>query len=143
MSPPHVLVALDGSPLAEDALDHAFETFDGPITVLNVVTPVDISMSEGVILGAESDRIAEAEAQTVERIEAARDRTESGDRDVETVVESGDPADVILDAIETHDVDHVVMGSHGQPRGELLRRLLGTVSTAVLGEATVPVTVVR
>ncbi|WP_233357426.1 universal stress protein [Halococcoides cellulosivorans] len=139
----HVLVALDGSPLAGDALDHALETFDGPITVLNVVTPMDNAMSEGAILDTESDRMAEAEDRANEQVEAACDRTDSADREVETIVETGDPADRILDAVDAHEIDHVVMGSHGQPRGELARRLLGTVSTAVLGEASVPVTVVR
>ena len=49
----------------------------------------------------------------------------------------------ILAEVESHDVDHVVMGGHGGARNELARRLLGTVATAVVGEAPVTVTVVR
>ena len=41
MAPSHVLVPLDGSPLADAALEEAMETYDCRITVLNVVTPID------------------------------------------------------------------------------------------------------
>lgn len=33
----HVLVPLDGSPLAEDALEYALDVFDCKVTVLNIV----------------------------------------------------------------------------------------------------------
>jgi nucleotide-binding universal stress UspA family protein len=56
---------------------------------------------------------------------------------------TGDPAEAILAYVEEQDVDHVVMGSHGDDRSQLTRRLLGTVATAVVGEAPVTVTVVR
>jgi nucleotide-binding universal stress UspA family protein len=39
MAPSHVLVPLDGSPLADEALTQALELFDCRVTVLNVVTP--------------------------------------------------------------------------------------------------------
>lgn len=143
VSPSHVLVPLDGSPLADEALDHALETFDCRITVLNVVTAVDAATSEGGILDADRSRLDEADERADELVEGARRRAESVDRSVETVVETGDPAETILAYAEANDVDHVVMGGHGGRRGEVTRRLLGTVSTAVLGEAPIPVTVVR
>lgn len=142
MAPSNVLVALDGSPLAEDALAHALETFECRVTVLNVVTPIDGSMSEGGIVGADDERRQSARDRTeqiVERVSADQD----DDRPVETVVEVGDPAETILSFVDEHDVDHVVIGGHGGERGRLARRLLGTVTTAVVGEAPVTVTVVR
>ncbi|MDJ1434613.1 universal stress protein [Halostagnicola sp. A-GB9-2] len=45
MVPSHVLVPLDGSPLATDALEHSLEVFDCEITILNVVTPLDEHMT--------------------------------------------------------------------------------------------------
>jgi nucleotide-binding universal stress UspA family protein len=143
VAPEHVLVPLDGSRLADEALAHALETFDCRITVLNVVTPIDGAMSEGSVLTVDQDRLAEAEERAEELVEGARRRADSDARPVETVVETGDPAETILEYAETHDVDHIVMGSHGDEGGEIARRLLGTVSTAVVGEAPVPVTVVR
>ena len=41
MAPTHLLVPLDGSPLADEALTYALETFDCQITVPNVVAPLD------------------------------------------------------------------------------------------------------
>ena len=139
----HVLVPLDGSPLADDALAHALETFDCRVTVLNVVAPVDTAMSEGGVLEPGADRRQTASQRADRLIERARERAASADRTVESAVETGDPADAILAHVEEHDVDHVVMGGHGGDRSAVARRLLGTVATAVVGEASVTVTVVR
>jgi nucleotide-binding universal stress UspA family protein len=143
MAPSHVLVPLDGSPLADEALDHALETYDCRITVVNVVQPLDAGMSEGGVLAADDDRLAAARERAEALVDGARDRAAAADRTVATTVETGDPAETILALVESADVDHVVMGGHGGTRNELTRRLLGTVATAVVGEAPVSVTVVR
>jgi len=133
MAPTHVLVPLDGSPVADDTLTHALETFDCRLTVLNVVTPLDESMSEGGILEPSDNRRARAADCAERMVERARERAAAAGRRVETEVESGDPADTIVAYVEDHGVDHVVMGGHGGTRDELARRLLGTVATAVVG----------
>ncbi|ELZ50002.1 universal stress protein UspA-like protein [Halorubrum coriense DSM 10284] len=142
MATSHVLVPLDGSPLAAEALDEALERFDCRVTVLNVVTPLDAPMSEGGILGADEDRRESARDRADRVVERATARAET-DQPVETAVRTGDPAETILDYVDDHDVDHVVMGGHGGERGRVARRLLGTVATSVVGEAPVTVTVVR
>lgn len=143
MAPSHVLVPLDGSPLAREAFRHALETFDCRTTVLNVVTPVDAAMSEGGLLEPGEPRLNEARERAERLVEEARDEAATRDRTIETTVETGDPAETILEYVAAHDVDHVVMGGHGGDVGELARRLLGTVATTVVGEAPVTVTVVR
>jgi len=143
MAPSHVLVPLDGSPLADDALAHALETFDCRVTVVNVVTPLDSSMSEGGILEPADERQAEAHQRAERLIDRARDQAAEVDRTVEAVVETGDPAETILETAEGLEVDQIVMGGHGGDRSDLGRRLLGTVATTVVGEAPVTVTVVR
>ena len=143
MAPSHVLVPLDGSPLADAALDHALETFDCRVTVLNVVTPLDEPMSEGGVLEPGADR-RESAADRAERVvERAKTRAAEVDRTVETAVETGDPAEAILEFVEGEAVDHVVMGGHGGERNELVQRLLGGVVTTVVVEAPVTVTEVR
>lgn len=142
MAPSHVLVPLDGSPLADEALVHALETFDCRITVLNVVTPVDSRMSEGGVLEVDDSRVEGARGRAGELIERARKRAAEMDRKVETAVDTGDPAEAILTSVESGNVDHVVMGGHGDSRG-VATRLLGTVATTVVAEAPVSVTVVR
>lgn len=139
----HVLVPLDGSPLADDALQYALDTFDCRITVLNVVTPLDAAMSEGGVLEAGEERTDAAHRRSERVIDRAVQQAADRNRTVEPAVESGQPAEVILEYTENHDVDQVVMGGHGGERSRMARRLLGTVSTAVVGEAAVSVTVIR
>ena len=143
MPPEHVLVPLDGSPLSDDALEHALETFDCRVTVLNVVTPIDDRMAEGGIIEADTGREAEARRRAERLVEQARETAADADRSVETAVETGDPAETIVEHVEDSDVDHVVMGGHGGDRHSIAQRLLGTVATTVVTEAPVTVTVVR
>ena len=143
MPPAHVLVPLDGSPLADEALAEALALFDCRITVLNVVTPLDAGMSEGGLLDAGEGRRGEVHDRTDRLVDRARDRASDADRTAKTVVRTGDPAETILEYVADHDVDRIVMGGHGGDRGAVARRLLGTVATRVVGEAPVTVTVVR
>jgi len=142
MAPAHVLVALDGSPLSEDALEYGLETFDCAITVLNVVTPIERGMSESGVLDREEDRLSDARDRTAAVVAEARTDT-SEERPVETAVETGDPAETILAYVDEHDVDQVVLGGHGGDRDGLVARVLGSVATKVVSEAPVTVTVVR
>lgn len=143
MAPSHVLVPLDGSPLADAALNHALDVFDCRITVLNVITPLDAGMSESGILEVDEAQLDKAHARADQLIKRARHQATAMDRTVEAVVETGEPAETILAYIDTADVDHIVMGGHGGPKIGALRRLLGTVATTVVGEAPISVTVVR
>ncbi|MEF8800049.1 MAG: universal stress protein [Halolamina sp.] len=143
MAPSHVLVPLDGSPLADAALEEALELFDCQVTVLNVVTPIDASMSEGGILEPGEDRRESARNRADRIIERAKSHAMEVDRTVETAIETGEPAETILEYVAAHDVDRIVMGGHGGEQGEVARRLLGTVATNVVSEAPVTVTVVR
>ncbi|WP_251330675.1 universal stress protein [Haloplanus pelagicus] len=143
MAPSHVLVPLDGSPLSDEALAQALEHFDCRVTVLNVVTPIDAAMSEGGVLEPGEDRRESARDRADRVVERAKARAAEVDRTIETAVETGDPAEAILGYVAANDVDHVVMGGHGGERGDIARRLLGTVATSVVGEAPVTVTVVR
>ncbi|WP_144922979.1 universal stress protein [Halorubrum salsamenti] len=143
MAPSHVLVPLDGSPLADEALTQALELFDCRVTVLNVVTPIDAAMSEGGVLEPGEERREAARDRASRVVERAKTRATEADRPIETAVETGDPAETILGYVAAHDVDHVVMGGHGGEQRDLAQRLLGTVATTVVSEAPVTVTVVR
>jgi nucleotide-binding universal stress UspA family protein len=143
MAPSHVLVPFDGSPLADEALREALELFECRLTVLNVVTPLDAGMSESGILEPGEDRREEARERAERVVERAKTQASDVDRTIEAAVETGDPAETILEYVDDHDVDHVVMGGHGGERGDIARRLLGTVATSVVGESPVTVTVVH
>ncbi|WP_181685308.1 universal stress protein [Halorhabdus salina] len=143
MAPTHVLVPLDGSPLASKSLRHALENYDCEITVLNVLTPIGNEMSEGGVREHTDERVADAEARAEELIGEASEAVGADGQRIETVIETGDPAEAIVSFVEETDVDHVVMGGHGGDDIGLVSRLLGTVATTVVSEAPVTVTVVR
>ena len=143
--PTRVLVPYDGSRLSEHALEFAAERFgEAELTVLQVIDPMTAAYDAPLERPTpgfwdtwyeETREGAEAELETA----AAGVAADAGD--VETVVEVGKPADVILATCEDGDYGHVVMGSHG--REGLSRLFLGSVAEAVLRRAPVPVTVVR
>ncbi len=143
MEPSHVLVPLDGSQLAYSALSHALAVFDCQITVLNVITPIDTSMSEGGVLEADDQRKAEAKQRADRLVSRAQDQISDAAQPTATVVKTGDPGETILEFVENTDIDHIVMGGHGGEQRPLTQRLLGTVVTKVVTEAPVTVTVVR
>ncbi|MFA9425092.1 universal stress protein [Natronorubrum sp. A-ect3] len=142
----HVLVPIDGSESSWDALDYAFEQYDGEqITALHVVDP-----AESVYAGSEGGAYdSTAFDHTLERgeelCEQAKARLEDGEYAdstvLETTVEPGRPSQTILEVADDRDVDHIIMGSHG--RSGLSRILLGSVAETVTRRAAVPVTIVR
>ena len=141
MKPSHVLVPLDGSPLATDALKYTLEVHGCRTTVLNVVTSIDEGMSEGSVVEENEERNEDARKRAEKIVKEAKRETEGTEVDI--VVETGMPAETVLEHVDETDVDHIVMGSHGGERGDVVSRLLGTVSTKVVTEAPVSVTVIR
>lgn len=140
--PERVLVPLDGSPLADEALEHALVVFpDAAFAVLNVITPVDAGMSEGGLLEPDEERRIHARERAEALVDRAERRVSESGTPVEVIVESGDPATAILDYVDEGGIDHVVMGGHG--RSDLAARFLGSVATSVVTRSSVPVTVVR
>lgn len=72
---------------------------------------------------------------------ASRDAKENGVADVETILENGDAADVILDAAEKQKANLIVVGSRGQ--GELKSLFLGSVSHKVANRSDINVITVK
>lgn len=135
----HILVAVDGSTNAQRAVEHAASLaakYDTRLTLLQVMARLG------------SDRVPEAlrEIAQFEHIEATeadvlRSVAESilgkasdhaqlhGAKDVQTVIDDGDPANRIVDYCKAHDVDLIVMGRRGL--GHLAGLLMGSVSHKV------------
>ncbi|ARS89262.1 universal stress protein [Natrarchaeobaculum aegyptiacum] len=134
-----ILVPTDGSDPATRATEQAAaiaDRFDATLHVLYCVdiddrTPLDISSSQSVESMREYGRelTAEVAAAAPEGLE------------VVTVVEDGDPREVILEYADEQDVDVVVMGTHG--RTGIDRLLLGSVTEHVTRNAECSVLVTR
>jgi nucleotide-binding universal stress UspA family protein len=138
----HVLVPLDDSEQAWEALEHAMWTFpDAEVTVLTVIDPT-AGFPSGMAAPASAEVWYDSARERAEgRLEEARRRAAEAGVDVDPVVETGRPARTIVGYAEEHDVDAVVMGSHG--RNGVVRVLLGSVAETVVRRSPVPVTVVR
>jgi nucleotide-binding universal stress UspA family protein len=141
-----ILVPLDGSPLAEQALlpaSRIADRFDSSLLLLRVVTPdrplpgfspVTLRPAAEPVGGTHPPLVAEAEAYL------------SGLRlpvpclRVQTQVLAGAPPELIIATATESGADLIVMSTHG--RDGLLRLLYGSVAEAVLRGATVPVLLV-
>jgi len=137
-----VLIPLDGSPLAEQALPHAIAQArysQAELILLKVVEP--FPHARGLSLG-DLKRI-EQQASTwgheyLERL--AVDIRQQG-IPIQAVIIGGRPHVEIPQYAETNQVDLIVMSTLGQ--SGLSRWLMGSVADRVVRGATVPVLLVR
>jgi nucleotide-binding universal stress UspA family protein len=135
-----VLVPVDGSEPSDDALVYALEQFDdAEIVAIHVMDPVDSATAWGP--GVADDWLSASEERSETILEEAEAIAEDVDRTVETDSVVGRPAHTIVEYADEHDIDHILLGSHG--RDGLSRVLLGSVAETVVRRASVPVTVVR
>jgi nucleotide-binding universal stress UspA family protein len=135
----HVLVPMNGSEMAEEALEFALETYaDAEITVLNVVGAPTWHMGDAAGLALSDDLSEATETQTEELFEHARELAATHGIEIDTVADVGSPSRAIVRRAEDFDV--VVVGSHG--RGLSSRLLVGNFAATVARRSPVPVTVV-
>ncbi|HKZ04779.1 MAG TPA: universal stress protein [Methylomirabilota bacterium] len=135
-----ILVPLDGSAIAETALDTAIELARlEPGAALLLIRAADAPPAPGSDPRARQDAvIREAELYLGEMAGRVRAR---GIPRVQTTVRNGAAARAIVEAAERDAVDLIVMSTHG--RTGLRRVVLGGVATAVLGGTKIPVLLVR
>ena len=140
--PDSVLVAFDGSPLSERALTYAIETFpDASITTIYVIDPIYsvIDVEAGGLPVAE-DWYDNAKERATRLHTTATDLASERNTELDTVTKVGKPARAILEYADDHDIDQIVMGSHG--RSGIERTLLGSVAETVTRRARIPVTII-
>jgi nucleotide-binding universal stress UspA family protein len=143
-----ILLAVDGSHGAAQATGFviqsgAFATV--PVTAFSVF-PVGLPGSVGVPTAYLETSSLYAEALDLTRRRYREMATETAGqlraagRSATPLSADGDPAAVILDAARAHDIDLIVVGTHG--RTGLMRLLLGSVARKVLLHAEASVLVV-
>jgi nucleotide-binding universal stress UspA family protein len=140
----NILVATDGSPSAERALDMAARFAADSQAQLTILTVVQMAIDEdlkkfGRIEHASTRDLLEEEASAI-LIRAKERATETGVAQIKTLVKRGDPAEVILEVTKQLPVDSIVVGKRG--RGRLEGLLLGSVSQKLVNLAPCPVMVV-
>ncbi|QCW02951.1 universal stress protein [Natrinema pallidum] len=141
----HVLVAVDDSTQSTEALEFACTEYpDATMTALYVLDPGDFYAVSGVegtavanydeIEGRHQDRAADV-------LDGAREQAAEHGIDLETEYVIGGVSRSIVDYAAEHEVDHIVVGSHGRTGAS--RILLGSVAETVARRSPVPVTIVR
>ncbi|TYT62143.1 universal stress protein [Natrialba swarupiae] len=135
--PGHVLVPIDGSDHAFAGLEYCFRSLpDATITALYVVDP---TRDDEATAGSTDTSLERTEAHGERVLDRATDRATDRDVDLRTSLRTGTPHTEILEVAAT-DVDHVVVGSHGQ--SPITRPFLGRVSEAVVRRSPVSTTIV-
>ncbi len=138
-----ILLPVDGSELSLDAVRHAIHLVESGLeasfVLLNVQEPT--SLYEMVVAPDVKalDRIA-SEAG-IHAMGAAEDLLRQADIAVEREVVSGDPAHLIVEAAERHQCGAIIIGARGH--GAIRSALFGSVSQSVMGDAPIPVTIVK
>lgn len=144
----HVLVPLDSSELAEEALDFARQVTGpgGKITLLMVVIapeyvtsgfyPVPFEYQVENYESIRKNRIAEAK----DYLTKVAEKLQGADLQVEHAILVGNPPECIVEEANTLEVDAIVMSTHG--RSGISRWIFGSVTQKVLSATTRPVLVV-
>jgi nucleotide-binding universal stress UspA family protein len=145
--PPRILIALDGSRLAEGVVEPALDlgrALDADFMLVRVVNPLgpagDLSavIAPGMVKAMAAQHEAEAQSYLTEIAWWLRDR---GLRVETKVLMSDRPADAILTEAVRQRADFLAMATHG--RSGLPRLLLGSVAGRVLSGAKVPLLLCR
>lgn len=135
----NVLVPTDGSGGVQESVTHAVDLAERAGATVHALYVVDDSVRRRVANAAwPGDELRVEGENAVASIAGAAHRA---GLDAETEIRDGDPATEILDYALDHDVDLVVMGTHGRSGAE--RAILGSTTERVLRHAGVPVLVVR
>ncbi len=131
-----ILVPTDGSDHAATVLDHAIDVAQTRDATLHVLSVVD----DRAFLVLDDDRVeevrSELEVSAREATDSAATRAMDAGIETATAVDTGNPAECIIDYVEAIDGDLIVMGTSGD---EYERNVVGSVSQRVVQHAPVPV----
>jgi nucleotide-binding universal stress UspA family protein len=139
----HILVPIDFSEYANQALDYAIELaqkLQAHLTFLHVIHLTPMAMGE---IGASGlvPYLEEIETDAQQRMEGIVDRVHQEGLEGEISIVQGVPFQIIVDMAGNRDVDLIVMGTHG--RTGLTHALMGSVAEKVVRLAPCPVLVTR
>ena len=137
-----ILLPLDGSSLAEEAVPHAVaiaERFGAEVILVAVLMrlPVEVGSHQPSLRQAEE----RSRARMREYLEEVATRFREEGVPVEVVTKEGTPHAEIVRLAEARSADLIVMCSRG--RSGLSRWLIGSVADRVMRGAGVPVVLVR
>ncbi|MDT3437208.1 universal stress protein [Haloarcula sp. 1CSR25-25] len=137
-----ILIPVDSSPQAREAVRHASTVHPADDLVLLHVVEYSESITDPDRGGRKHAEgwYAKARDDAEDLFERLTEGVEH-EGEITTAITDGSPASAIVDYLAEHDIDQVVIGSHG--RTGATRILIGSVSESVARRSPVPVTVVH
>jgi nucleotide-binding universal stress UspA family protein len=141
----NILVPIDFSDFSDKALEYALhlaEKFSARITLFHAIVLFQDDVGEEQRLQAYEDWAKQREDFILSQMDKNQHKAKQRDIQVETDIGRGvNAADVILDYVDDHDFDLIVMGTHG--RTGLKHMLLGSVSEKVVRLSPLPVATIH
>jgi nucleotide-binding universal stress UspA family protein len=137
----NLIVAVDGSKTSEKALSVAMElgkALSASLTLVTVAPFHALPAATGSAIPIVHDAEVKVHEELLGRLQATV--TKAG-LDVSTVLLDGLVAEEILNYLDQHHFDILIMGARGLSTGQ--RLFLGSVSDAVVHHAKLPVLIVR
>ncbi|MDO8673221.1 MAG: universal stress protein [Dehalococcoidia bacterium] len=142
-----ILVPLDGSSLAEEALAHVeniSQKYGSEVVLFEAAQPImagddPSGFSTSEIYGRLLDESIEAAKVYIEKTAASL--REKGVNVVKQEVKVGNAAELIIDEAEAVGADLIIMASHG--RSGIKRWFFGSVAERVLRHSTAPILLVK
>jgi nucleotide-binding universal stress UspA family protein len=142
-----ILAGIDGSEVADAAIDHAIELARGlqaRLLIVSAYEPVsDLRSRERLLeLPADQQSTINARDKALALLNRAAERARRvGVVEVEAHPREGDAADAILDVAEEHGCDLIVVGHRGMTGAK--RFLLGSVPNKISHHAPCSVLIIR
>jgi len=140
-----ILVPLDGSPLAEQALSCAITVGRGLSAELVLFRAVHVPRGAGsymdVATAGEGEWLGQLEAEAETYLRQVAGQVQLTGLSVEIVVQSGPAAEAIVDYAEQEGIGQIIMATHGY--SGIRHWTHGSVAERVLQAASVPVLLVR
>ena len=140
-----ILVAIDGSETSLLALSHAMElasVFGSELTLLSVIDKFKLPFSAEYGIGAieSHEQLVRSVLENLNDVTVKLGETHPNLK-IDTRVEEGRPAKIIVDTAEDEGFDLIVMGSQGF--GLITGWFLGSVSNEVVNSCTKPLLLVK
>jgi nucleotide-binding universal stress UspA family protein len=145
MSYQHILVPIDGSDLALDVVQHAVNlatAFKSKITVAQVMTLDPYIAAEYLSNGQSNLMIERARTFIENNVAQAKIKFSEHGVEVTTLILEGESIHrTILKAIDEHNIDLVVISSHGHSGFKKL--IIGSVAQSLITEVNIPIFIVK
>ena len=138
-----ILLPVDGSEPSLEAVRHAISLAQSGLRATFVLANVqEPTYLYELVLAPDAEVLERVSgAAGSHSLEAGQALLQAAGLAFEREIASGDPGHTLVELIERHGCDAVIMGARGM--GALRHALLGSVSQALVHHSPVPVTIVR